>query len=149
MKANWRLAIVLASALGNAAAQDAPAIAGKAKGPNQINLTWSAAKGDIYGYLVEIRSTGDPRYANWTELQPIPKAGGYTCDSNVVFRGGRCAISDPQGAHVYNPPNNGVPYWVTEATYIDPQDDSPAQFIAAGLKPNTANWAGESSCGSM
>src|SRR5207244_5118235 len=85
---------------------DAPAIAAVAKGPNQINLTWPALKTEIYGYLVEIRSAHDPRYANWTELQPIPKAGGYTCDSSIVFRGAQCTISDPQGAHVYNPSNN-------------------------------------------
>jgi hypothetical protein len=37
---------------------------------------------------------------------------------------------------VFNSPNNGVPSWVTEANYIDPQDDSPVQFIAWGLKNN-------------
>ena len=30
-----------------------------------------------------------------------------------------------------------MPYWVTDATYTDPRDDSPAQFIAWGLKPDT------------
>ena len=45
-----------------------------------------------------------------------------------------CGMSD----HVYNPPTNGIPYWVTDATYLDPQDGSAAQFIAWGLKPNTS-----------
>ena len=38
---------------------------------------------------------------------------------------------------VYNPPNRGIPYWVTEAQYADPQDGTAAQFIAWGLKPHT------------
>src|SRR5207244_545001 len=62
-----------------------------------------------------------------------------------------CNISDPSGTHTYKPPTNGIPYWVSDKTYIDPLDDSPAQFIAAGLKPHTAysfrvrTYAGHSS----
>jgi hypothetical protein len=109
-----------------------------AKGPDQVNLVWTAVRGNQYGYLVEIRSAADPRYTQWTEFSPIPKTGGYTCDSTVALRGGSCTISDPEGVHVYNPPNNAVPYWVTEGSYTDPQDDSPAQFIAWGLKSGAA-----------
>jgi tetratricopeptide (TPR) repeat protein len=56
----------------------------------------------------------------------------------VVARGARCNISDPSGTQVYNPPNRGIPYWVTEPQYADPQDGTAAQFIAWGLKPGTA-----------
>ena len=115
-----------------------PAITATAKGPTQINLTWQAVPDPGYGYLVEIQSLGDNRYSAWQELKPIPAAAGYQCDSTLHVRNGYCKISDPAGAHVYNPPSNGVPYWVTEPTYIDPQDGSPAQFIAAGLKPGTS-----------
>lgn len=118
-------------------ALDSPFIAAVPKGPNQINLTWRAVRNPGYGYLVEIQSQGDQRFASWQELQPIPAAGGYTCDSSIVIRNRHCNISDASGVHVYKPPNNGLPYWVTEANYIDPQDDSPAQFIAWGLKNNT------------
>jgi hypothetical protein len=114
-----------------------PAIDAKAKGPDQINLTWKPVANPGYGYLVEIQSDADHRYQSWQELRPIPAAAGYTCDHSVVLRNGRCGISDPGGVHVYNPPHRGVPYWVTEANYIDPQDDTPAQFIAAGLRANT------------
>jgi hypothetical protein len=114
-----------------------PAITATVKGPNQINLTWRAVSNPGYGYLVEIQSAGDSRYASWQELRPIPSAAGYQCDNTVRIRNGACNISDPAGAHVYNPPSNGVPYWVTEPTYIDPQDGSAAQFIAGGLKPDT------------
>ena len=109
----------------------------RCKGPDQINLTWPAVPNPGYGYLVEIQSAGDSRHTSWQELQPIPAAGGYTCDNSIVLRNGRCNISDPAGTHVYNPPGNGIPYWVTEGNYIDPQDGSPAQFIAWGLKPDT------------
>ncbi len=115
-----------------------PVISVQAKGPNQINLTWQAVSDPGYGYMVEIQSAADSRYASWTQLQPIPQAAGYTCDSSIFVRGGRCNVSDPAGVHVYNPPNHGIAYWVTEANYIDPQDGSPAQFIAWGLKPNTS-----------
>ena len=115
-----------------------PAVTAAAKGPDQINLRWPTVANAGYGYLVEIQSAGDPRYSSWSELQPIPSAGGYSCDRSIVFRGGTCNISDPSGSHVYNPPTNGIPYWVTDGTYIDPQDGSAAQFIAWGLKPNTS-----------
>src|SRR5215471_3292642 len=116
----------------------APIVAATAKGPNQINLTWKATTNPGYGYLVEIQSNLDSRYASWRELRPIPDAAGYRCDGTVVIRDGKCTTSDPSGTHVYNSPSNGIPYWVTESTYTDPQDDSPAQFIAWGLKTNTA-----------
>ena len=112
-------------------------IAAHVKGPDQINLTWAAVTDPGYGYLVEIQSPGDSRFTAWTELEPIPRAGGYTCDSSIVARGARCNISDPTGTQVYNPPNRGIPYWVTEAQYADPQDGTAAQFIAWGLKPHT------------
>src|SRR5207302_9671207 len=115
-----------------------PAITATAKGPNQINLSWSAVSNPGYGYLIEIQSGGDSRYSAWQELRPIPQAAGYVCDNTVAIRGGYCNISDPSGAHVYNSPNNAIPYWVTEANYTDPRYGSPAQFIAAGLKPNTS-----------
>jgi hypothetical protein len=47
-------------------------------------------------------------------------------------------VSDPTGQHVYNLPLNGVPYWVVEPQYIDPVDNTPAQFIVHGLLPSTA-----------
>ena len=118
-----------------------PVIAAHVKGPNQINLTWAAVTDPGYGYLVEIQSAGDSRYTAWTELEPIPRAGGYTCDSSIVARGARCNISDPTGQQVYNPPNRGIPYWVTEAQYADPQDGTAAQFIAWGLKPHTTYFS--------
>src|SRR3954453_22211704 len=109
------------------------------KGPNQINLTWQAQAAPGYGYLVEIQSPNDPRYLSFTELRPIPDAAGYTCDPTLVWRGTvpGCAISDPAGTYVYNPRVKGIPTWVTESQYIDPQDGTPAQFIASGLKLNT------------
>lgn len=124
--------------MGQSGQLGVPAIAAIAKGPNQINLVWAAVSQPGYGYRIEIQSTADTRYSAWQELKPIPAAGGYQCDSTVQIRNASCTISDPTGIHVYNPPTNGVPYWVTESTYIDPQDGSAAQFIAAGLKPNTS-----------
>jgi hypothetical protein len=115
----------------------APSITATSKGPDQINLTWSAVSNPGYGYLVEIQSAGDGRYSNWTELQPIPTAGGYSCANTVVWNGGSCNISDPLGTHVYNPRTHSIPYWVSDANYIDPQDGSAAQFIVWGLRPNT------------
>ncbi|MEK6657367.1 MAG: Calx-beta domain-containing protein [Nitrospirota bacterium] len=49
-------------------ALDAPVITAAAKGPNQINLTWSTVANPGWGYKVEIQSNGDSRYTNWTEL---------------------------------------------------------------------------------
>src|SRR5438105_12706028 len=100
------------------------------KGPDQINLSWPSAANPGYGYLIEIQSAADDRYNSWAELQPVPTASGYTCNNTIVIKGGTCNISDPAGVHVYNPPTNGVPYWVTDSTYIDPQDGSRTQFIA-------------------
>lgn len=109
-----------------------------AKGPNQINLTWKKTAEGIYGYIVEVQSSGDSRYSSFTEIRPIPAATGYTCDPAASWNGVTgCTISDTSGAHVYNPAVNGVPYWVVESQYIDPQDGTPTQFIAAGLKNNT------------
>jgi hypothetical protein len=107
-----------------------------AKGPNQINLTWPPVASPGYGYLVEIQSDADSRYASWTELDPMPTAGGFTCDPSVVWVGGTCNMNDAAGTHVYNPPTHGIPTWVTDPTYIDPQDGSAAQMIAWGLKSN-------------
>jgi hypothetical protein len=115
---------VLISLLLGWAAQAAslgrPQIAAVAKGPNQINLTWGAVAEPGYGYLVEV-SGG--QWLVWTELKPIPVAAGYS--------------GDPAGVHVYNPPVNGVATWVVEPQYLDPQDGTPTQFIAAGLRPGT------------
>lgn len=128
-----------------------PVLAAHVKGPNQINLSWQAAGDPGYGYLVEIQSPADSRFSNWTELEPIPRAAGYTCDSSIVARGARCGISDPEGAQVHNPTNHGIPSWVTEYQYSDPQDGTSAQFIAAGLRPHTAysfrvrSYSGDSS----
>lgn len=110
------------------------------KGPNQINLTWSAQPSPGYGYLIEIQSAGDSRYPSYTVLQPIPTASGYDCDPTLVWHGGvaGCSISDHGGAYVYNPSVKGVPTWVVESQYVDPQDGTRAQFIASGLKNNTA-----------
>jgi hypothetical protein len=120
-----------------AALLSAPSITAITKGPDQINLTWSPVSSPGYGYLVEIQSAGDSRYFNWTELQPVPTAGGYSCANTVVWHGGACNISDPLGIHVYNPRTHGIPYWVTDASYIDPQDGSAAQFIVWRLRSNT------------
>lgn len=118
----------------------APTIAATAKGPDQINLTWSAASSPGYGYLVEIQSASDSRYSSFTQLQPIPNATGYTASG-----GNACQVSDTSGQYVFNPANLGIsaplyglPTWVVESNYIDPQDGSAAQFIAFGLKPNTS-----------
>lgn len=116
----------------------APVIAAHVKGPNQVNLTWPAVPNPGYGYRVEIQSAADQRFTAWTEMEPIPRAGGFTCDITIVMRDARCSASDPDGAQVHNPANRGIPYWVTEAQYVDPQDGAPAQFIAWSLKPNTA-----------
>src|SRR5215475_15460838 len=69
------------SLLGQALSLGTPSIAATVKGPNQINLTWPPISNPGYGYLVEIQSAKDARYSAWTEIQPIPSAGGYTCDN--------------------------------------------------------------------
>ncbi len=53
-------------------ALDAPAITAAAKGPNQINLTWSAVPDPGYGYKIEIQSAADSRYSSWTEIATAP-----------------------------------------------------------------------------
>jgi len=118
----------------------APTITATAKGPDQINLTWSAATSPGYGYLVEIQSAGDSRYSSFTQLQTIPNATGYTASS-----GNACQVSDTNGTYVYNPQSlgssahlYGLPTWVVESNYVDPQDGTAAQFMAFGLKPNTS-----------
>lgn len=122
------------------AADSLPAPPGAiSKGPNQINLTWSAQPNPGYGYIVEVKSAGDSRYTNWTIYQPIPTASGYTCDPSAVWQGVTgCNVSDAGGAYIWNPPVKGVPTWVVESQYIDPQDGTAAQFIVAGLKNNTS-----------
>src|SRR3954454_8330390 len=104
----------LVLAIGCAARLSAqtPVIAAHTTGLDNINLTWPAVADAGYGYLVEVQSASDARYTSWTRLQPIPTAGGYICDSTIVFRSGRCNISDPSGAQVFNPPVPGIPYWV-------------------------------------
>lgn len=111
----------------------APTVTATAKGPDQINLTWSAATSAGYGYLVLIQSGGDPRYPVYTILQPIPDAKGYTAMGSTG-----CNVSDSSGTYVFNAPNKGIPTWVVESNYIDPQDGSAAQYPVFGLKPNTA-----------
>jgi uncharacterized protein YbdZ (MbtH family) len=63
--------------LGQSSSLQPPTIIATAKGPNQINLSWSPAANAGYGYLVEIQSASDTRYSLWTELKPVPAAGGY------------------------------------------------------------------------
>jgi hypothetical protein len=88
---------------------DTPSVTATAKGPNQINLTWSQPTNPGWGYKVEMQSDGDSRYSAWTELP--------------ITRGGR----------------NYLPYWVTEAHYTDIIDGSgssmgsAAQFQMYGL----------------
>jgi len=119
-------------------ALDAPVVTATAKGPTQIDLSWAPVANPGYGYVVEIQSDGDPRYTSYTELKPLPDAAGYNCNPAIVINGAVCRTSDPGGKHVYNLPINGIPYWVTEETYIDPVDGTKAQFIARGLLNNTA-----------
>ena len=109
------------------------------KGPNQINLTWTAQPDPGYGYIVEIQSPDDSRYSIFTEMRPIPRAMGYSCDPSInwIGKGTGCTISDPAGAYVYNPAVSGIPTWVTEPQYVDPQDGTAVQFIAAGLMRNS------------
>jgi len=128
------------AAISTQAQLTAPTISAAAKSSDQINLTWSAASAPGYGYLVEIQSAGDSRYSSFTQLQSIPSATGYTHSA-----GNACTTDDPTGAYVYNPASlgrsaylYGLPTWVVESNYLDPQDGSAAQFIAFGLKPNVS-----------
>lgn len=111
-----------------------------AKGPTQINLTWTAASTPCYGYIVEIQSAGDSRYSSFTEVQPIPTAGGFSCNPAIIIGGNSCTFSDTSTplAHVYNPVSNYLSTWVTESQYIDPTDGSAAQDIVGRLKNNTS-----------
>jgi len=90
-----------------------PTITATAKGPNQVNLTWSVVANPGWGYKVEIQSDADSRYSSWTEL-PITRSG-----------------------------RNYLPYWVTESHYKDVIDGSgtsagsAAQFQMYGLKYGT------------
>lgn len=86
---------------------DSPVITAAAKGPNQINLTWSAVINPGWGYKVEIQSGSDSRYASWTELG--------------ITRNGR----------------DYLPYWVVESQYKDPQDGTACQFPVFSLLNNT------------
>jgi hypothetical protein len=117
-------------------------LAAVAKGPTQINLTWTAASVACYGYngyIVEVQSAGDSRYSSYTEFQPIPTTPTtFACDPSVIINTRSCTISDATGFAVYNPLINSVPPWVVEAQYIDPQDGTPAQYIVNGLKPGIA-----------
>jgi hypothetical protein len=88
-------------------AMDTPSITATAKGPNQINLTWSQPANPGWGYVVEIQSASDSRYSSYTQLS--------------ITRDGRTYL----------------PYWVTEANYIDPQDGSACQFPVFNLLNNT------------
>lgn len=53
-------------------ALDAPVVMATAKGPNQVNLRWSAVGNRGYGYAIEIQSDGDSRYSGWIELRKVP-----------------------------------------------------------------------------
>jgi hypothetical protein len=115
-------------AAGQVQSQDAvPTISATAKGPNQINLTWSAVSNPGYGYLIWIQSDGDSRYSSYTELVPVPSATGDAAYHN----------SDPTCQYCFQPRSNGIPPWVVEPQYIDPQDGTAAQYIVFGLKNNT------------
>lgn len=92
---------------------DSPTISATAKGPNQINLTWGAIANPGWGYLVEIQSDADSRYASYTQL--------------TATKNGRAWL----------------PYWVTEAHHTDITDGTgtsmgtAAQFQMYGLKYGT------------
>jgi len=73
---------------------DTPSVTATAKGPNQINLTWAAISNPGWGYLVEIQSDADSRYAAYTQL--------------TATKNGRAWF----------------PYWVTESHYTDITDGS-------------------------
>ncbi len=106
----------------------APVITATAKGPNQINLTWSQVSNPGYGYCVEIQSNADSRYSSFSQLNIWPEA------TNLIHQAGQ---PDETTVLTYTPPIQCLPYWVTEAQYTDPQDGTPAQYIAVGLRPNT------------
>ena len=131
MKSFTLTIVLLAAALfllpAEVRALDAPTVTATAKGPNQINLTWAAVSNPGYGYLIEIQSAGDSRYSSYTEIAPWKQASGDSALRNT----------DPSCTYCYNPTSNHIPYWVTRGHYRDTQDDTAAQFIIFGLKPNT------------
>jgi hypothetical protein len=90
---------------------DTPTITATAKGPNQINLTWSAVSNPGWGYKIYIQSNEDPRYSNWTDL-------------TASLINGRTYL----------------PYWVTESHYKDPIDNpaTACQFPVFSLRYGTA-----------
>jgi hypothetical protein len=116
-------------------------LAATAKGPTQINLTWTAASVPCYGYIVEVVSPTSTRaIQGMSELQPIPTAGGFACNPAILIpavTGSNCTYDDTAKAHVYNPSANYLKPWVTEAQYIDPTDGTAAQFPVGRLKNNT------------
>ena len=83
-------------------ALDAPVITAAAKGPNQINLTWSGVADPGYGYKIEIQSANDSRYSSWTELSWQSTTPQNTTMGNLTY----------------------LPYWVTEGHYLDVTDGS-------------------------
>lgn len=92
---------------------DAPNITATPYGPNQINLTWPAVSNPGYGYRVEIQSTADTRYTNFTDITLTRNELPY------------------------------LPYWVTEPQYTDPTTATSGpgdacQFPVFGLMNNTA-----------
>lgn len=92
----------------NSFALDAPTVSATAKGPNQINLSWSGVANPGYGYKVEIQSSGDSRYSSWTDYTATLKNGfGY------------------------------LPYWVTEGHYLDRSDGS-GTTSSTCITPSTA-----------
>jgi hypothetical protein len=66
------LFLLIVTYAASAWALDAPSITATAKGPNQINLTWSEVADPGYGYKIEIQSANDSRYSSWTEIATIP-----------------------------------------------------------------------------
>lgn len=133
------LVLLLALVASTASAQlTPPTITATAKGPDQINLTWSAPTGCnsaaqssivCYGYIVSIQSAGDSRYSSYTPYVFTPQASGDANDQNT----------DPTCIYCFQPYMNGttLPIWVTESQYVDPQDGTAAQAIIFGLKNNT------------
>jgi hypothetical protein len=96
------LFLLIATYSSLAWALDAPVITATAKGPNQINLRWSAVANPGWGYKVEIQSNGDSRYTNWTELSWQSATPQNTTMGNLTY----------------------LPYWVTEGHYLDVTDGS-------------------------
>jgi hypothetical protein len=49
------------------------------KGPNQINLKWDRPNAS-HRYIIEVQSAEGKHCRAYTELQPVLRACGYTCD---------------------------------------------------------------------